>query len=433
MKIIVIGAGIGGLQAAKCLADGGNEVTVYEKNNRENLSYDWIDDVEAKVFTHLGIPLTKECFRTAEPTFAVPFSKLELHVEVPENTRDWSIERREFSNILADLAVKAGATVQFDTAVDALLIEGGKVCGVIIGGRKILADLVIDSSGASSPFRASLPENYNIQACYKPHEIFRAYRAFYAPADNLDYTKANPKKIYLKHLGEAGISWCFVEPNGDANVLIGRIGELSDETLRHALCDLKKENPVIGDKLLRGDFISTIPVRYPLTRMVGDGYAAIGDAAFMTIPMIGSGIANSLRAGKMLADAVQSSNSADVKSLWKYQYQYYREIGAAHFTVDKIKRMLLNADGDDIRFLFDSGVIGEREMSSIGNGEKLTMSPAQILDKIKRGWTRIGLLLSLVKAITGGEKAEKLAQEIPAEFDETAVTRWQNALDKMFD
>ena len=50
--------------------------------------------------------------------------------------------------------------------------------------------------------------------------------------------------------------------------------------------------------------MTSIPVRQPLAVMIADGYAAIGDSAFMAIPINGSGIGCSMRAGKMLADAV---------------------------------------------------------------------------------------------------------------------------------
>lgn len=159
--------------------------------------------------------------------------------------------------------------------------------------------------------------------------------------------------------------------------------------------------------------MSTIPVRYPLSKMVGDGYAAIGDAAFMTIPMIGSGIANSLRAGKMLSDVVLSEKKADVKTLWRYQYKYFTKIGAGHCMVDKMKRMLLSSD-------------------SIGSGDKITLSPVQILDKVKKGKSHLPLLLKLVKAVSDGEKAEKHALSIPFYYDEKAVYKWQTKLDKMF-
>lgn len=47
MKVIVIGAGNAGLVAAEKLARGGLDVSVFEKNAYENLSYDWHDDVNA--------------------------------------------------------------------------------------------------------------------------------------------------------------------------------------------------------------------------------------------------------------------------------------------------------------------------------------------------------------------------------------------------
>ena len=52
VKIVIIGAGHGGLQAAKELSKDGFDVTVYEKNSPEKVSYDWRDDVEP---TALGI------------------------------------------------------------------------------------------------------------------------------------------------------------------------------------------------------------------------------------------------------------------------------------------------------------------------------------------------------------------------------------------
>ena len=42
--------------------------------------------------------------------------------------------------------------------------------------------------------------------------------------------------------------------------------------------------------MLHGGQFRVIPVRRPLTLLVGDGYAAVGDSAFMTTPMNGMGI-----------------------------------------------------------------------------------------------------------------------------------------------
>ena len=49
-KILVAGAGHGGLSAAINLAKAGYDVTVYEKQKREEMGYDWEDAIELSAF-----------------------------------------------------------------------------------------------------------------------------------------------------------------------------------------------------------------------------------------------------------------------------------------------------------------------------------------------------------------------------------------------
>ena len=53
-RIIVAGGGHGGIAAAKLLAEQGFDVTVYEKNERENMGYDWTDIFDKKGFFACG-------------------------------------------------------------------------------------------------------------------------------------------------------------------------------------------------------------------------------------------------------------------------------------------------------------------------------------------------------------------------------------------
>ena len=54
-KIIVAGAGHGGLTAAALLAQSGYDVTVYEKNAREDMGYDWHDVFDVPSLVEAGL------------------------------------------------------------------------------------------------------------------------------------------------------------------------------------------------------------------------------------------------------------------------------------------------------------------------------------------------------------------------------------------
>ena len=55
-KIIVAGAGHGGLCAAIRLAEQGYDVTVLERRQPEELGYDWHDAVPRRLFESAGLP-----------------------------------------------------------------------------------------------------------------------------------------------------------------------------------------------------------------------------------------------------------------------------------------------------------------------------------------------------------------------------------------
>lgn len=63
MKIIIAGAGIGGLAAAEQFGRMGFHVTVYEQAESLNaMRYDWHDDVKPDVFRELALEIPAEHF-----------------------------------------------------------------------------------------------------------------------------------------------------------------------------------------------------------------------------------------------------------------------------------------------------------------------------------------------------------------------------------
>ena len=71
-KVVVAGAGIGGLSAAINLAKNGYDVTLYEQKQRNELGYDWRDTILKEIFERAEIsvpddsnfePHVKVCYR----------------------------------------------------------------------------------------------------------------------------------------------------------------------------------------------------------------------------------------------------------------------------------------------------------------------------------------------------------------------------------
>lgn len=431
-KFIVIGAGQGGLQAAKTLALAGNDVTVYESSCREKLCHDRIDTVERKLFTDLNIPVPHGTIVSDTCSFVAPFSDKPLYMYTDPETRDVYVERRIFSAELVAAAEDAGVTVKFETPVDSLIYEGHKVCGVIVGGEKIYADLVIDSSGVHSPFRASLHGKNGMTVTPEDDEVFNIYVTYNEANPGYELDDENRWKIYLKFMGERGISWCGVVPDGTVTVLCGIIGKFTKQDKERIFAELQRLNPVLSDRPVRDGSYTSIPVRYPMTMMISDGYAAVGDAAFMTIPLVGNGIANAIRAGQMLAEKIIRDDSVSVETLWKYQAEYYKKIGAVCCLIDCIKRGLLATDNNDLKELIEGGVVTATDIYKILSGKLSLVSANELVRRIALSYRHRGFFGTMGKAAVKGLKATVIALKIPKEYNLTDIRRWQSKLDGIY-
>ena len=141
-RIIVAGAGHGGLAAAAQLAKAGFEVTVYERFTKDKLGYDWFDAVNPAVFHMIGCPHPEEAgipwqWR-ADVTYFGP-NTTDAH-KVPQQFKDQSeieivMERRDIYKLLCGYAEDCGAKIEYG-----YVSEG---CGSFSYGEADLPDGVI--------------------------------------------------------------------------------------------------------------------------------------------------------------------------------------------------------------------------------------------------------------------------------------------------
>lgn len=433
MRILVIGAGQGGMQAAKVLAQNGNEVTVFESSPRDSLGHDQIDTVETPLFDDLGIKLPEKAHKSHMATFVAPDGESTLLLSIPEENRDWNIERRYFAKEQVEVCEKSGVEFRFGTPVQSLIFEKDVVKGIRVNDEDIYGDLVIDSSGVFSKFRKSFGGKFGITDVPDEDDIFCVFHGYYEPAEGVELPEQY--KFYLKYAGYKGISWCGIENSGDGNqvsVLVGKTGTLSREEIDTAFNKLKEENPVIGEKVIRGGDTAFIPLRYPAPIMVAPGYASVGDCAFMTIPLLGNGIANAIRAGQMLAYAIVENGNTSIETLWKYNVEYYKSVGAVCCFVDFLKRALMSADEKEVSDIIRKNIISDEMLAALFVGSVPKIPVKEIAEKVA-GLVKARKVMGMIAAnALKGVEAMIYAGAIPKEYNPAMIYKWQYKMESFY-
>ena len=414
-KIIVAGGGHGGIGAASLLAEKGYDVTVYERHERDRLGYDWTDIFAPAAFeaVHMPMPAPSLYEYKENMTFYSPGAHTPLRQDIPADKLEIKMERSDIYAHIISHAEKNGVKFVFGCDVLWPIVLGSRVVGIRTSLGDVYADLVIDACGLSSPVKNGLPD-----VCGIPREIgennqFYVYRAFYDRPAGTD--TQDKYKVYLFSEGILGIGWVATEEE-HTDLLVGRFQPFDLAEANRAAAFYRSENPTLGETLLRGGQFVRIPVRQPLGRLVCDGYAAIGDCAYMTVPIIGSGIANSFKAAKMLAQTIieDSQGAFTSETLWNYQVRYYKELGAGFSQLACVKEALTVFTPDELDYLFDNGVINASDMSidadttdllKIVNGNKLEDYKKKLLGVVKDRnllvkMMRVGKKMAAVSAVT---------------------------------
>ena len=440
-NIIVAGAGHGGIVAAYYLAQNGYSVTVYEKGKKNRLGYPQADAIHLDGFEEAGIPVPEEYKVKRTPiTFSV------LGTDLPPITQGDSgetynveIDRKALYKYLIGMAEEAGAKFVYDCEILAPIVLGSRVAGIHTARGDFYADLVIDSCGLYSPVRSQLPEFMNITRQPGPLDVLHTYRAYFS---RLKSAPA-PEHKYLISLmpGETcGLLWTITNDDS-VDVFVGTFNELTREYIDDRLALLREANPHLGKKLLRGgEGIVDIPIRQPLSIMVADGYAAIGDAAFMTIPIKGSGIGYSMRAGKMLAECVMEDENGlyNEETLWKYQIEYFDQVGSNSAVLAIIKNLFPVITQEDLVYLFGENVISSEDLEKFGSEAGVakiiaSLRPGELRDKAKKLIGNQNVRRMLTGTAKNIAMYKIVEQSLKENFSSAAAKKWADAYDNFFE
>ncbi|WIX87322.1 geranylgeranyl reductase family protein [Amycolatopsis sp. DG1A-15b] len=323
-EVIVVGAGPAGSTVATYLARAGVDVLLLEKTEfpREKVCGDGLTPRGVKQLIDLGIDTSEDAGWVHSRGLRILTGDLTLELDWPDLTSyppyGVSRTRHDFDDLLAKLAVKAGARLYERTTVTgAITNASGRVVGVEakVGPErtpvKYSAPLVLACDGVSARLALSVGIQKNEK---RPMGV--AVRQYYKSPRHDDpfieghlelWDRSDPRDPKLL----PGYGWAF--PLGDGTVNVG-LGMLSTSAsfrntdyralLRQWLDGTPeawgyREENAIGKVGGAG-----LPMGFNRTPHYRDGLLLLGDAGGMVSPFNGEGISAAMESAQIAAEVV---------------------------------------------------------------------------------------------------------------------------------
>ena len=436
-NILVAGAGHGGVTAAILLAQAGHSVTILEQSASGETGYPQNDAFDMDCFEYAGIPLPDYFPLGKNKLTLVPLDPNTQSLTLPCSDMDSVIiDRQVLIGYLLDLAEKAGARIIYNCMVISPIMLGSRVAGVTTNTGDYYADLVIDACGLNSPLRNGLPDFTYVNRKVQMYDTVYTYRAYFKKLKNSEQPETD-FNVHLKEDGREGFYWVVNEADA-VDVLILKFTPLDRAKVLSKLHEIYYENPHISKDFIKCGRYAQIPVCQPLGMLIADGYAAVGDSAFMTYAIKGSGIAYSIRAGKILADTVLSDINGmfNCETLWDYQKRFFKEIGFSACRIALVKNTALQFTAEEISNLLKSGIITTEELAAFLNNTMDIFTDAAgralLKSKIKQLRENAPLKKKISDLAVAIGKFAVTETYLPSRYDRKDAIKWVERYNEFF-
>ncbi len=319
--MIVVGGGPSGAACAYWLAEAGHDVLLLEKKSypREKTCGDGLTPRSVKQLHDIGLAAELAEYHRFDGLRSIAFGRT-LELKWPEHpdfpSYGYVITRKDLDHLVAERAVKAGATLWERAEATAPIVEGGLVRGAVVtrkdtGNRtEVRARYVVIADGANSRFGRSVGTRRN-----RDYPLGMAIRGYYeSPRHDEPWIESHLDIRDKAGNVLPGYGWIF--PVGDGRVNVG-IGLLSTFNQWKA----------VNTTHLMESFVSYAPSswglapetccgpptggRLPMGMSVGPHagptYLVVGDAGGSINPFNGEGIAYAYETGRMAAVAVDNA------------------------------------------------------------------------------------------------------------------------------
>ena len=353
-------------------------------------------------------------------------------------------------------AKKFGTEFMYGATVEKLLYGDGLVTGV--SGRKgdgspfsATAKMVIDATGSSSILRRFLTIKSNIEKEIDGDDVVGTGRYIldFEPAKEApEFFTPDYCIIHLdQFMAPAGYAWVF--PKGKTKVNIGlgisksglerrnrRFG--LNDNLQSLIDKYVADNPAIRNpKQPQGDsdYGNTkgnwqVPVRRHNDCMVANGFAVVGDAAWMPRPIDAGGISPSIYGGtilgKVVAEALEAGDTSET-SLWKYNIEYMNTHGYPMASFEVLRRFLQTVTDDQLNYGMKH-FLSEEDVAAITERKHPEFNQARFMNPAM--WFRVLGRLSLARGLryTVGKSASLVAINLAFPESPDGFEEWKKRL-----
>jgi digeranylgeranylglycerophospholipid reductase len=342
-------------------------------------------------------------------------------------------------------AKKAGAEFMFNATAERLIADGGAIVGV--EGRqtdgapfKVTGKVVVDATGSSSVLRKFLPIKSNIEKEIDMDDLEATGRYIYdfdQGVEDETYFTPDYCLIHLdQYIAPAGYAWVFPKGKNKVNIGLGVSKSGLDrrnrrfkknDNLQSLIDQYVRENPSIknprqspGEEDMgntKGNW--QVPVRRHNDCLVANGFALVGDAAWMPRPIDAGGISPSIYGatilGKVIADSLESGDASE-EALWTYNTEYMKTHGYPMASFEVLRRYLQTITNEQINYGMKH-FLSDQDISNIVDRKHPDFNRVQFVNPIM--WFRILNEFELARGLRYTVKKSEVLVEHNLEYPES--------------